>query len=396
MSLANPIAAPRQDGLIWALVGVALGVAFLGGVLLSILVPAFAIVFLTVVAVSIAGVTLFVRWRASRQEMLLWALAIAAERGMPLASAFEVVPARSEEKQIILREMLKSGAPLPQALAVVPAALPRDVQILIHAGWSVGKLPEALREAAELRRARAPGRAALVARSAYLVFVLVVIQVVASFMLYFIIPKFEAIFQDFGVPLPRVTLFVIAASHFLVRATGPILAVVLLLEVAFLLILPVSLAGLWSWEVPLFDRLLKRKHAALVLRCLAWVVDGNRPLTSGLGLLAQFYPSTWVRVRLDHVHQDVAEGADCWDALEQRGLIRPTEKALFASARRAGNLAWALREAAESGERRASYRLQVGLQALGALVLVGLGLLVLVLTSAYFVPLITLIRRLEG
>ena len=41
--------------------------------------------------------------------------------------------------------------------------------------------------------------------------------VIVGFILYFIIPKFEAIFKDFGVPLPKMTTFLIEASHFLIK-----------------------------------------------------------------------------------------------------------------------------------------------------------------------------------
>ena len=47
------------------------------------------------------------------------------------------------------------------------------------------------------------------ARFAYLGVVFLVMQMVIVFIMYFIIPKFEAIFNDFGIALPQVTLSIL-------------------------------------------------------------------------------------------------------------------------------------------------------------------------------------------
>ena len=51
----------------------------------------------------------------------------------------------------------------------------------------------------------------------YPIVVILVACMIVGFILYFIIPKFEAIFKDFGVPLPRMTIILIEASHFLIK-----------------------------------------------------------------------------------------------------------------------------------------------------------------------------------
>ena len=67
---------------------------------------------------------------------------------------------------------------------------------------------------------------------------------------------------------------------------------------------------------------------------------------------------------------------------------------MLGSAQRVGNLAWALREMAESNERRLGYRLQFWLQLLFPMLLICLGAVVFVLVVAYFCPLVSLIEAL--
>ena len=84
------------------------------------------------------------------------------------------------------------------------------------------------------------------------------------------------------------------------------------------------------------------------------------------------------------------------DALWHQGLIRPTDAEVLASASEVGNLAWAMRELAETGERRLAFRFQAVIQTLFPLVVVGFGLVVVFLAIAFFAPLSMLIRRLAG
>jgi protein transport protein HofC len=218
---------------------------------------------------------------------------------------------------------------------------------------------------------------------------------IVAFVLYFIIPKFEAIFYDFGVPLPQVTVFVIMASHHIVRFSW-VLVPLILAEVLLLLAWPFSFLG-WEYvHVPLIDRLFVRRHTALVLRCLGWVVEAGRPLPWGIELLSRWYPTRWVRGRLERAAVDVAHGDTWTTALARQGLLRAADVALLESAQRVGNLPWAMRETADGGERRLAYRLQIVVDTLFPLVVVALGMLVGLIAVSFFTPLVVLIGRLAG
>ena len=96
-----------------------------------------------------------------------------------------------------------------------------------------------------------------------------------------------------------------------------------------------------------------------------------------------------------NVH-DIEAGEDWCAALAGRGLIRPAEEALLEAAKAAGNLPWALRQAAENSERRLSYRFQVWVSVFLPLCLLLIGALVFLFAFAYFAPLIVVIENLTG
>jgi type II secretory pathway component PulF len=218
-------------------------------------------------------------------------------------------------------------------------------------------------------------------------------ETVASFLLYFIIPKLEAIFKDFNLPLPQITIWTIQASHVIIKYFY-LFSPFFLIELFLLIYIPVAfLTG--NYSLPLFDRLLRRRHTALILRSLALVVEADKPISLGLSTLSCHYPKRWVRRELAAVESDVQQGADWIESLLQHGLIRSTEAEVLRSSAAVGNLAWALAELAETTDRRLANRVQAWVQFLFPLVVLALGFLVFLFAMAYFAPLVTLITELS-
>ncbi|SIO07911.1 protein transport protein HofC [Singulisphaera sp. GP187] len=365
--------------------------------LLTLVAPLLVGSLIAIVAAFIALVTIVSRRRSTQQDALVAIIAVAAEREMPLAPALDAVSDQFtggyQRKVRALAHYLKAGVPLPEALDRVPGTLPIESEILARVGSVVGNLAGALREAGATRFEVKPVWNAIAGRIGYFLYVFYVIQIVSGFLCYFIVPKLEAILYDFGVTPPWPTQIVIQSGQVLGHFGG-LYALLLLFETAVLLVLLLSFTGWSRLKVPLVDRFLVRKHSALILRSLAWVVEAGYPITRGLELFMGWYPSKWVRERLGRVIQDVNHGTDWVDSLTHHGLLLKPDASVLESARRAGNLPWALRETALSGERRLAYRLQLVLQLLTPIVLLALGLLVALLAVAYFAPLIVIIERL--
>ncbi|MDR3622208.1 MAG: type II secretion system F family protein [Paludisphaera borealis] len=348
------------------------------------------------VALLTGAAVILIRGRASQQDSLLWMLAIAAEHQMPLArtvAAFaDQYSGRYRRRVLRVAALLDGGLSLPEALERTPRVVSSDALLLAHVGHESGELAEALRTAASIRAARAPIWAAISTRVAYILGVLFIIQGIVGFILYFIMPKFEAIFKDFGVSLPPTTIFVLEASHFLIKYLFWFPA----LNVLLLLFLPFVFAGRSNFEVPFLDRLLKRRHTALILRSLAISIEGGRKIEGGLKTLATRYPTRWVRKKLVAVAREAEHGADWREALMNRGLLQHSDYEVLSSAAAVGNLPWAMNELAETAERRLGIRVQAVVQTLFPLVICAIGALILVIAVGFFAPLVELIGRLSG
>jgi type II secretory pathway component PulF len=389
----------RLSHLMYAVAAVAillwLGIVVAGSVLAVLLMAAGLLLFLFVGAM---GSMAILAWgSATKQEALLNILAIAADRRMPLAPAVAAFADQyhgiRRRRMMHLAARLNWGATLPDALAGSGSLVTRDATLLAWVGQESGQLPKALRTAAESRSTHLPIWTSIAARLAYILVLMLVIQIICSFILYYIVPKFESIFRDFNLPLPRVTIMVIEAAHYLI-AFAPVTSLVPLAEVILLIFLPVSFLGWGSYTVPVFDRLLGRRHTALVLRSLSLFVAGGKPIALGLSVLAAHYPAFWFRRRLRGADKYVRGGVDWIEALRRHRVIRAADAAVLASAESVGNLAWALEELAETAERRLATRVQLLIQTSFPLVVVILGILVFILATAYFLPLVSIIQKL--
>lgn len=334
--------------------------------------------------------------RRNQQNGLLWVLATAAAREIPLAPGVEAFAQQTtgvaQDRAHALAVLLQGGKTLSEATGWVPRVVPWDAPLLIRVGEGTGQLAAGLREAAESRARQHRVFREMVGRLGYLVAVLAIGQGIVGFTIYFIIPRFEAIFLDFGIALPPVTVALLKASRVFSDYAGffGIGEFLILGYVAFAL----GRGGLQA--LPILGRLFRLQHKALLLKVLALVVEANQPLDRGLEILAAHYPTRRYRKKLRVATDLVRSGASWTKALDGVGLITPRDMGVLDAATRVGNLAWALRTLAATGERRSAYRLQLGSHIGFIAAILGLGSLVVFFSIAMFSPLISLIERLSG
>jgi protein transport protein HofC len=365
---------------------------------LAVLTGALVFSGLALLVLGVIGVVyVYTRRRSTQQDALLWALAIAAERNMPLAPALDAMASqcRGEYRRKVMAAAyyLWQGHSLVEAMEKEPGLFPHEAAVLIRVGSESGVLAAALREASSVNAGARGPWLALAMRFAYLLWVLVALQFLVAFLSYFITPKFEAIFADFGIALPSITRFTIDAAHFVSQYLILFLPL-FLFQLGLCLLVSGAALGVLPWNLPLIAGVFYAMHSALILRCLARLVEGDRPIDQGLATLARTYPVRLFRDRLEYAADAVKRGDDWCEALAATRLIRPAEAALLESARRVGNLSWALRTAAEASERRFVYRLQWASQWLLPLFVLMIGACVFTLAVSYFLPLISLIQRL--
>jgi protein transport protein HofC len=361
--------------------------------------PLVALILLVLIALNIGLAVFVARRRSNRQDGLVRLLAVAAERGVPLGPAVEACTDQYVGAYLRrvrrLANALEEGATLPEALDRAPGVLSSEAELLARVGWETGNLPGALREDMATRGVMQPVWRGLAARAVYLATVLYVLQAITGLMLWWLVPTFQAILNDFNVvPTPAMRRVFGIAFWFNRDGWEGTFLVVLLVELVLLLTVGLSFTVRSRNDVPVVGRLFIPRHRAVVLRSLAWMIEGALPLPRGLAMLAERYPTPWVRRRLQKAALDVEHGTDWLQSLLYHRLLKPGDAALLESARRVGNLPWTLRLTASSGERRFARRFQAVLDLLLPVVILALGSVVVLMAVGYFAPIVKILEVL--
>lgn len=344
--------------------------------------------------------TLFFRYRlAMRQNSLLWVLTIATEQGRPLGP---MLLALAEDEQAYhwkarLNELvnhLNGGMSLPDALERVPGLLPPNVVLAIRVGAETGALAEMLREVSKDFSLRHEDDldSQWTITVAYLVGLFLALTAVVSFLMYFIIPKFKKIFEDFGTELPQLTQWVIKVSDEVVR-WSPLIVVGGL-----------ALTGWVEWRSrrgtpsAVFRWLFyshARGQAPVVLRILGVVIQAGRPLVGALSTMARHHQSPTVRNHLLFIRNEVERGDEAFQLLFETGFLRRSETRILEAAGRAGNLPWALEELSGRIERDVNYRMALLMEIIRPAFLFTVAVCVGIFAIGMFLPLVKLINDLS-
>jgi len=359
-----------------------------------LVVPGVAILWFATPAVVIAMA--YSKQVATQQYAMLALVGAAAERAMPLETAFAAFGHERGgwmgQRTTEIVDMLHDGASLPAVLKAVPGVLPPEVMPLVWVGYENGLLGSAVAQAIAARNLFEPVWQSIVPKIGYICLLPPVAVGIVAFLVRKIMPQFEKIFRDFNIALPDVTLGLMEVCRW--EFLWPLLGVAWLFLTGLLVYGVLRYAGSIRWDLPGMDWLLRRRHIATVLDALALAAQRQQPLSKALSTLASSYPQRPMERRLWAAYDELQAGGDDFQCLHRHGLLSKTDLALLQSARRNGNLAWAARELADSNRRRFIYRTHAMLQVIFPLIIVGYGLLMAAISAALFLPLVYLIRSL--
>src|SRR3984957_1473233 len=114
-------------------------------------------------------------------------------------------------------EEVESGCTLSEAFAKHPKCFDRLYVNMVRAGEAGGALETILRRLAEFKEKSQSLKRKITGAMVYPVVVITVAVAILSFIMLFIIPKFEKIFKDFGMKLPALTQWLMDVSSWFGR-----------------------------------------------------------------------------------------------------------------------------------------------------------------------------------
>jgi type IV pilus assembly protein PilC len=170
------------------------------------------------------GIVLFQRRKVRSKVLMIFTrqLATLIDSGLPLLRSLNVL-AKQERDKLMKKTIIKvadsvqSGSTFSDALALHPRVF-NDLYVnMVKAGEVGGVLELVLTRLSEFQEKAAKIKNKVAAAMVYPGIVITMALSIMTFLLIFIVPRFEAIFHDLlgDKPLPPVTRFVMGASGFI-------------------------------------------------------------------------------------------------------------------------------------------------------------------------------------
>ncbi|MFV0443107.1 MAG: type II secretion system F family protein [Planctomycetaceae bacterium] len=340
--------------------------------------------------------------RRRRESYLLWLLTIAVERKLPLAPELSAtgfaMGGRAGAQLMGVAERLEDGESLGRALAHRDSLVPPPDALAARVGEQTGTLAQTLRDAAQ----RVNGSSGQSQQTVYLTGILTYVWMVAllfagiiGFCMYYIVPKYKAIFEDFDVELPEASLLLIEVSNLVVSWWFLGVPLILTALLATIFAGEVFRRGWRSLSLNWLTHWFPRLDTPDILRNLSRAVQTGTPLPPVLETLADHHHREHIRERLQRVLVEIERGHDPWDSLRQNRLLRTREVELLHASEVAGNLDWALRDVAERIDRDRSHRWQWWFEVLRPWPILILALMAAFFAVGMFLPLIRLLNELS-
>jgi len=327
--------------------------------------------------------------------------------GLPLLRSLRTLGKQEKNpnlKKIMvsLAESVEGGTTFSEALAQHPKAFNKLYVNMVKAGELGGVLEVVLTRLAEFAEKSQRIRGKVTSAMVYPIVVLTIAVGIVTFLMLFIVPKFEAIFKDMlgGRPLPFITQIIMDLSRFIqgnfLLIAGAITAIVFALKFAMRVPGVESAIDSYKLKIPLFGDMLTKTSVARFSRTLGTLVSSGVPILQALQITRDTAGNLRVSNAVENIHDNVKEGESMVTPMEASGIFPPMVVSMVQVGEETGQLPDMLTKVADVFEEEVDNAVAGLTSLLEPVMIVLLALVVGTIVVALFLPLITIIQDLTG
>jgi type IV pilus assembly protein PilC len=354
------------------------------------------------------GIVLFERKTVKPKTLMVFTrqLATLIDAGLPLLRGLTVL-AKQERDPVLkktignLSEAVQGGSTFSEGLAQHPRIF-NDLYVnMVRAGEVGGVLELVLTRLAEFQEKAQKIKNKVLAAMVYPIIVLVLAIAIMGFLLVFIVPRFEAIFQDMlgDKPLPALTRFVIGVSNGVKDNWMFILGAVVLAIIGLKLVGRTAggrtAIDRFKLRTPLFGDLLRKTAISRFSRTLGTLVTSGVPILQALNITRETAGNTVIAGAITQVHDSVKEGESIVQPLEASGAFPPMVISMIDVGEETGQLPEMLLKIAEVYDDEVDNSVAGLTSMLEPMMIVFLAVVVGTIVIALFMPLISIISGLQ-
>ena len=335
--------------------------------------------------------------KVSRQIALLLESKITINESIGLANS----QVRSRQLRLVLGQVtrdLEFGMSVEAAFARYPILFDGLFTSIIKAGEISGDLEPAFRRIAEYRERYDEFVKKLRSSLSYPALVLSVALLVVFAVVFYIVPIFSSLYENFGAELPALTKLMISWSSSLKSGFTPLFLT---------LAASVSVVTIWVLasrfrratdrfllRVPVLGDLLVKLITARYCRTLGSLLVANVDIIFALEVASKTSGNSYVASLLTTLQDDLVKGKEFTKSLEQLNLFPGVMLKMSAAGEKTGKLGEMLLRSASYYESESERDVTTITSLLEPMVIIALGLVIGFILIALYLPLFSLVGRI--
>lgn len=325
--------------------------------------------------------------------------------GVPLSTCLEMLGEQTINKRLskaILecKKSIERGEPLSSSMARWPDAFPPMFITMIEAGEASGALDLSFSRLADQFEKEARLKENTKKATTYPTIIAIVAILVIMVLLAYVVPTFEGVLSELGVPLPGLTVWTLTTARFVQHNF-----LWLLLGFAlFLLVLrayKATSSGNYFFArlelvTPLFGPLAKKTASARMARTLQNLMAAGLPLVDALTITANTMPNVYFKDALLEAREAVTLGSPLAPEFAKARLFPPLVRHMVSIGEEAGTLESMLSRMADYFEEEvesATARLMIMIE---PAIIVVLAVIIAVIVISILLPMGAMYSGLSG
>ncbi|MBX3390011.1 MAG: type II secretion system F family protein [Phycisphaeraceae bacterium] len=335
------------------------------------------------------------------------------DAGLPLLRSLQILEQQQKPgamKTVLLGvcEEVEGGASLSEAMSKFPKAFDKLYTKMVNAGEIGGVLDLILQRLAEFMEKAEKLKRKIKGAMVYPIAVIIIAALILTFIMWFIIPKFEEIFKDFGVKLPMLTTFLMEGSRW-VAGTNPGQSIP-----GALIVLPSPIVIFFAWKlirasgpgkaitdwimlrVPIFGSMLRKTAIARFTRTLGTLIGAGVPILEAIKITAETSGNYVYEKALTKVHDSIREGESFATPLRESKTCDALVVNMIDVGEETGEMDKMLLKIADNYDEEVDVAVASLVSLLEPLMVVVLGGIVGTIVVAMFLPLVSMIQSLQG
>jgi type IV pilus assembly protein PilC len=295
---------------------------------------------------------------------------------------------------------IESGNTLSESMAKCPKCFDKLYVNMVRAGEAGGALEIILQRLAEFKEKSQSLKRRVIGAMVYPIVVITVAVGILSFIMSFIVPQFEKIFLEFGVPLPPMTIALINISHWVQHN----FYFIPLFPIAFFILIKlikrnrtgayvIDRIKLW---IPVFGSLIEKTVVARTTRTLGTLVASGVPILDALAITRETATNAVFERAFTKVYDSIREGETIAQPLKEARVVDDMVVNMIDVGEETGELDTMLYKVADTYDEEVNVIVESLVSLLEPMMILILGGIIGFIVISLFLPLISLITSLSS